>query len=92
MESVCKSTTSPFPYTICTGTYYFSIHFTFKFDWTVINNDVERKHLCYTGSWNDVQFPDEISKYVDASDIEELSTLVEQIELDKAKNWPVKLV
>ena len=30
-----------------------------------------------------MQFPDEISKYVDASDIEELRTLVEQIEQDK---------
>ena len=31
-ESVCKSTTSPFPRTNCTGTYYISIHFSFKFD------------------------------------------------------------
>ena len=83
MESVCKSTTSPFPYTICTGTYYFSIHFTFKFDWTVINNDVERKYLCYTGNSNDEQFPDEISKYVDENHIEELRTLVEQFGQDK---------
>ena len=30
-----------------------------------------------------MQFPDEIPKYVDASDIEELRTLVEQIEQDK---------
>ena len=85
MESVCKSTTSSFPYTICTGTYYFSIHFTFKFDWTVINNDVERKYLCYTGNWNDDQFPDEISKYVVASDIEDLRSSVEQTEQGKDK-------
>ena len=45
--------------------------------------DVERKYLCYTGNSNDKQFPDEISKYVDANDIEELHTLVEQIEQDK---------
>ena len=44
---------------------------------------VERKYLCYTGNSNDEQFPDEISKYVDANDIEELHTLVEQIEQDK---------
>ena len=41
------------------------------------------KYLCYTGNSNDKQFPDEISKYVDANDIEELHTLVEQIEQDK---------
>ena len=34
--------------------------------------DVKNKYLCYTGNTNDEQFPDEISKYVDASDIEEL--------------------
>ena len=47
--------------------------------------DVESKYLCYTGNSNDndKQFPDEISKYVDANDIEELHTLVEQIEQDK---------
>ena len=45
--------------------------------------DVERKYLCYTGNSNDKQFPDEISKYVDASDIEEFHTLVEEIEQDK---------
>ena len=77
------SITSLFPNAICTGTYYFSINFTFKFDWTVINNDVERKYLCYTGNSNDEQFPDEISKYVDANHIEELRTLVEQIGQDK---------
>ena len=38
--------------------------------------DVERKYLCYTGNSNDKQFPDEISKYVDTNDIEELHTLV----------------
>ena len=81
-QYVCSSIRSPFPGTICTGTYYFSTLFTCYFYWTVIN-DVERKYLCYTGSWNDVQFPDEISKYVDASDTEELRTLVEQIEQDE---------
>ena len=45
--------------------------------------DVERKYLCYTGNSNDKQFPDEISKYVDANDIEELHTQVEQPEQDK---------
>ena len=45
--------------------------------------DVERKYLCYTGNSNDKQFPDEISKYADANDTEELDTLVEQIEQDK---------
>ena len=40
--------------------------------------DVERKYLCYTGNSNDKQFPDEISKYVDANDIDELHALVEQ--------------
>ena len=45
--------------------------------------DVERKYLCYTDNSNDKQFPDEISKYVDASGIEELHTLVEEIEQDK---------
>ena len=34
--------------------------------------DVERKYLRYTGNSNDEQFPDEISKYVDTNDIEEL--------------------
>ena len=42
--------------------------------------DVERKYLCYTGNSNDEQFLDEISKYVDANYIEELTTLVEQSE------------
>ena len=45
--------------------------------------DVDRKYLCYAGNSNDEQFPDEISKYVDANDIEELRTLVEQIEQNK---------
>ena len=45
--------------------------------------DVERKYLCYTRNSNDKLFPDEISKYVDADYIEELHTLVEQIEQDK---------
>ena len=47
------------------------------------NNDVERKDSCYTDNPNDEQFPDEISKYVNASDIDELHTLVEQIGQDK---------
>ena len=42
--------------------------------------DVERKYLCYTGNSNDEQFLDEISKYVDANYIEELTILVEQSE------------
>ena len=46
--------------------------------------DVERKYLCYTGNWNYKQFPDEISKFVDANNIEELHSLVEQIEQDKS--------
>ena len=45
--------------------------------------DVDRKYLCYSGNSNDEQFPDEISKYLDANDIEELRTLVEQIEQNK---------
>ena len=45
--------------------------------------DVERIYLCYSGNSNDKQFPDEISKHVDANNIEELHTLVEQIEQDK---------
>ena len=49
----------------------------------LLTYDVERKYLCYTDNSNDKQFPDEISKYVDASDIEELHTLVEEIEQDK---------
>ena len=44
---------------------------------------IERKYLCYVRNSNDEQFPDEISKYVDANDIEGLRTLVEQIEQDK---------
>ena len=49
----------------------------------LLTYDVERKYLCYTDNSNDKQFPDEISKYVDASDIEEFHTLVEEIEQDK---------
>ena len=49
----------------------------------LLTYDFERKYLCYTDNSNDKQFPDEISKYVDASDIEELNTLVEEIEQDK---------
>ena len=45
--------------------------------------DVERKYLCYTGNSNDKQFPDEISKYVNGNDTDELHTLAEQIEQDK---------
>ena len=44
---------------------------------------IERKYICYVGNSNDEQLPDEISKYVDANDIEGLRTLVEQIEQDK---------
>ena len=42
-----------------------------------------KENICYTGNSNDKQFPDEISKYVDVNDTEELDTLVEQIEQDK---------
>ena len=45
--------------------------------------DVERKYLRYTGNSNDKQFPDEISKFISANEIEELHTLVKQIEQDK---------
>ena len=45
--------------------------------------DVYRKYLCYADSSNIEQFPDEISKYLDANDIKELPTLVEQIEKNK---------
>ena len=45
--------------------------------------DVDRKYLCYAGNSNNEQFPDEISKYLDANDIKELHTLVEQIEKNK---------
>ena len=44
---------------------------------------MSKENICYTGNSNDEQFPDEISKYVDANYIEELHTLVEQIEQDK---------
>ena len=42
-----------------------------------------KENICYTGNSNDEQFPDEISKYVDANDVEELRKLVEQMEQDK---------
>ena len=45
--------------------------------------DVDRKYLCYADNSNDEQFPDKISKYLDANDSEELRTLVEQIEQNK---------
>ena len=45
--------------------------------------DVDRKYLCYAGNSNNEQFPDEISKYLDANDIKELCALVEQIEKNK---------
>ena len=50
---------------------------------TSYQHTIERKYLCYAGNSKDEQFPDEISKYIDANDIEELRTLVEQIEQDK---------
>ena len=42
-----------------------------------------KENICYTGNSNDKQFPGEISKHVDANDIEELLALVAQIEQDK---------
>ena len=45
--------------------------------------DVDRKYLCYAGNSNNEQFPDEISKYLDANGIKELCALVEQIEKNK---------
>ena len=46
--------------------------------------DVDRKYLYYAGvNSNDEQFPDKIPKYIDANDIEELLTLVAQIEQNK---------
>ena len=45
--------------------------------------DVDRKYLCYAGNSNNEQFPDEISKYLDANDIKELRTLVQQLEKNK---------
>ena len=41
------------------------------------------ENICYAGNSNDEQFPDEISKNVDANDIKELRTLVEQTEQNK---------
>ena len=82
-ESAYKSTTSPFSCKICTGTCYISIISLLSLIEQLSTYDVERKYLCYTGNSNDEQFPDEISKYVDANDIEELRKLVEQMEQDK---------
>ena len=45
--------------------------------------DVDRKYSCYAGNSYNEQFPDEISKYLDASDIKDLPKLVEQIEKNK---------
>ena len=45
--------------------------------------DVDRKYLCCAGNSNNEQFPDEISKYLDPSNIKELRTLVEQIGKNK---------
>ena len=41
------------------------------------------ENICYAGNSNDEQFPDEISKNVDANDIKEFRTLVEQTEQNK---------
>ena len=38
------------------------------------------ENICYAGNLNDKQLPDKISKYVDANDIREIHTLVQQIE------------
>ena len=45
--------------------------------------DVDIKYICYAGNSNNEQFPDEISKNLDPSDIKELRTLVEQIGKNK---------
>ena len=45
--SVCKSTTSSIPSTVCTGTYYTSIHFTLSLIEQLSIYDVERKYLLY---------------------------------------------
>ena len=45
--------------------------------------DVERKYLRYAGNSINEQFPDEISKYLDANNTKELRTLVEQNEKTK---------
>ena len=37
--------------------------------------DVDGNYLCYAGNSNNEQFPDEISKYLDANEIKELRTL-----------------
>ena len=37
------------------------------------------ENICYAGNSNIEQFPDEISKYIDANNIKGLLTLVEQI-------------
>ena len=44
---------------------------------------MQTKYLSYAGNSNDEQFPDEISKYLDANDVEDLRALVEQIEQNK---------
>ena len=41
------------------------------------------ENICYAGNWNDGQFPDEISKYLETNNIKELRTSVEQIEQNK---------
>ena len=41
------------------------------------------ENICCAGNSNNEQFPDEISKYLDASNIKELRTLVEQIGKNK---------
>ena len=53
--------------------------------------EVDRKYLCYPGNSNDEQFPDEISKYVDANDFEEFRRLVEQIEQNTTLNSETRL-
>ena len=45
--------------------------------------DVERKYLRYAGNSINEQFPDEVSKYLDANNTKELRTLVEQNEKTK---------
>ena len=73
----------PASYTVYFGTYYFSIHLPLSLIEQLSTTMLKRKYLCYTGNSNDKQFPGEISKHVDANDIEELCTPVEQIGQDK---------
>ena len=47
---------------------------------------VRRKYLCYARNSNNEQFPDEISKYLDASDFKALHTLIEQTEKNRHNN------